>query len=244
MVLKIPKTESLLIGTRQRVKNAIDEFQVGEGEYQIKKVDSHKLLGTYIDNTLSWNTHIDHTYSKVRSRLYVFNKTKFLLLHKSRVDYYNGLIQPVLDYGCVVWGNCGRQLMLRVHRLMKSCARSIMDIYDYTEVPTIVLFKQLDWLPIDARINYFEAIQVYNILNGNCPDYMKDLVTPVNHNVNTRSASSQLLQVPKTKLKTGHAREKFRLDLPLYYIIIIIIISTRAKGRTCNARIKKRFKKK
>ncbi len=44
MVLNIPKTESLLIGTRQRVKNAIDEFQVGEGEYQIKKVDSHKLL--------------------------------------------------------------------------------------------------------------------------------------------------------------------------------------------------------
>ncbi len=194
----------------------------------------------------------------MRSRLYVFNKTKFLLPHKSRVDYYNGLIQPVLDYGCVVWGNCGRQLMLRVHRLMKSCARSIMDIYDYTEVPTIELFKQLDWLPIDARINYFEAIQVYNILNGNCPDYMKDLVTPVNHNVNTRSSSSHLLQVPKTKLKTGqrsfsyraavlwnkldsdvkqasnidifkdrcrkflmrdsYAREKFRLDLPLYYM--------------------------
>ena len=210
MVLNIPKTESLLIGTSQRVKNAIDDFQVGEGEYQIKKVDSHKLLGTYIDNTLSWSTHIDHTCNKVRSRLYVFNRTKYLLPHKSRVDYYNGLIQPIIDYGCVVWGNCSRQLMLKVHRVMKSCARSILDIYNYTEVPSIELFRELDWLPIDARVNYFEALQVFNIINGNCPDYMKDFIKPVTRSINTRSANSQLLEVPRTKLKTGQRSFGYR----------------------------------
>ncbi len=31
-------------------------------------------------------------------------------------------------------------------------------------------------LPIDLRIKYFEGIQVYNILDGSCPEYLKGLL--------------------------------------------------------------------
>ncbi len=56
---------------------------------------------------------------------------------------------------------------------MNMCARSIYDVYDYRKVSSVSLFERLDWLPIDLRTKYFEGIQVYNILDGSCTEYLK-----------------------------------------------------------------------
>ncbi len=37
-------------------------------------------------------------------------------------------------------------------------------------------FERLGWLPIDLHIKYFEGIQVYNILDGSCPEYLKGFI--------------------------------------------------------------------
>ncbi len=84
---------------------------------------------------------------------------------------------------------------------MKKYARSILDISDY-DTPTVTLLKKLDWLPIDVRIKYFEGIQVYNIIHGYCPRYLKDSIIFINHGVNTRrNANNNVLQISITKLK-------------------------------------------
>ncbi len=43
MVLNIPKTEVMLIGTVQRLQTAINKISEGDHEYQITKVNHHKL---------------------------------------------------------------------------------------------------------------------------------------------------------------------------------------------------------
>ncbi len=62
---------------------------------------------------------------------------------------------------------------------MKKCARSTLVKYDYN-TSTLTFFKMLHWLPIDFRIKYFEGIQVYNIIHGNCPRYFKDSIIFIN----------------------------------------------------------------
>ncbi len=64
---------------------------------------------------------------------------------------------------------------------------SIYDVYDYREVTSVSLFERLDWLPIDLHIKYFEGIQVYNILDGSCPEYLKGFIKLVDHGRNTRA---------------------------------------------------------
>ncbi len=49
--------------------------------------------------------------------------TKFPLLHESRLDYYNCLIQPIIGYLFVVWGNCRKQLLIKINKLMNKYAR-------------------------------------------------------------------------------------------------------------------------
>ncbi len=114
-----------------------------------------------MDNSLTWDRHVASIVSKVRNRLHVLNKTKHILPLQSRIDFYSGLIQPIIDYGWVVWRNCRRELLLRAHKAMKMCARFIYDVYDCREVSSVSLFERLDWLPIDLCIKYFEGIQVY-----------------------------------------------------------------------------------
>ncbi len=46
-------------------------FSVGENEYIVTQVSSHKLLGIHVESTHSWKTHITHLCSKLRSRPYL-----------------------------------------------------------------------------------------------------------------------------------------------------------------------------
>ncbi len=211
MVLNIPKTESMLMETVQRLRNAIDSFSIGEDEFIISIVNTHKLLGLHVDNSFTWDRYVASLVSKVRRRLHVLNKIKHILRYQSRIDFYNGLIQPIIDYGRVVWGNCRKELLYRVYKAMKMCARSIYDVYDYRVVSSVSLFERLDWLPIDLCITYFEGIQVYNILYGSCPEYLKGFIKLVDHGRNTRNSNNtNILKVPKTNLKLGEISFKFR----------------------------------
>ncbi len=121
----------------------------------------------------------------------------------------NLYIKCLVDYGCVIWGNC--------RKAMTKCARSIYDVYDYREVSSVCLFVRLHWLPIDLHINIFEDIQVYNILNHSCPEYLKGVIKLVDHGRNTHISNNiTILKVPKTNLKLGEKSFKFRAS-PLWH---------------------------
>ncbi len=88
------------------------------------------------------------------------------------------------------------------------CARSI---YHYREVSSVSLFERLDWLHIYLWIKYFKGIQVYNILDGSCPEYLKGFIKLADHVRNTHNSNNtNILKVPKTNLKLGEKSFKFR----------------------------------
>ncbi len=73
------------------------------------------------------------------------------------------------------------------------------------------LFERLDWLPIDLHIQHFEAIQVYTIPDGSCPEYLKGFIKLVDHWRNTRNSNNtNMVKVPKTNIKIGKISLKFR----------------------------------
>ncbi len=74
MILNVDKTECMLLDTFNKLRDALYNFSVGEDEYIVAPVSSHKVLGIHVDNILSWKTHITHLCSKLRSRLYIFTK--------------------------------------------------------------------------------------------------------------------------------------------------------------------------
>ena len=53
---------------------------------------------------MEWSDHIDYIQSKVAKRLGLLKRVKHLPV-KSREIIYNTMIQPILDYGDIVWGD-------------------------------------------------------------------------------------------------------------------------------------------
>ena len=66
-----------------------------------------KLLGVYIDCHLTWNKHINYLCNKLSPKLgLLYRFSEFLPNHALNV-IYNTLLQPDIDYGISIWGNCG-----------------------------------------------------------------------------------------------------------------------------------------
>ena len=88
---------------------------------------------------------------------------------------------------------------------MKQFARAILEIKCAKDSSTMDLFKTLDWLPIDARADYFTGVLVFKSLNGLAPDYMSKMFKLVSsvHNRKTRQSTRNLLFEPRAKTKYG-----------------------------------------
>jgi len=64
-----------------------------------------KFLGLTIDETLSWNQHIDAIATKLCSTCYVLRNLKYsVLLPTLRIIYY-AYIHSILSYGIIFWGD-------------------------------------------------------------------------------------------------------------------------------------------
>ena len=67
--LNIVKTEFMIIGSRQRIRNLNDEIDIELNGNIINKIDSVKSLGVDIDSHLTWSVHIDNLCKKIASAI-------------------------------------------------------------------------------------------------------------------------------------------------------------------------------
>ena len=74
------------------------------GNKEIECVTNYKLLGVYLNEDLSWNTHIDYIFKKACKRLYslrILKRAGVASLNILKV--YLTIIRPILEYAVPVW---------------------------------------------------------------------------------------------------------------------------------------------
>ena len=77
----------------------------------IEQVSFAKLLGVLIDETLSWNEHIEKLSTKIASGIGPLKPVRPFAPPSTLQFINNSLIQPCFDYCSVVSGNyCGKTL--------------------------------------------------------------------------------------------------------------------------------------
>ena len=101
-------------------------------------------MGTWIDSSLNWKTHIDKLSLQINSRNSLLKQGKRLLNpHALKVLYY-AQIHSILQYGIVLWGNMiNKSQIKRLQKLQNTSVRQIdsrkhtEEIYCIHKIPKI-----------------------------------------------------------------------------------------------------------
>ena len=102
MVLNPNKTTCMLIGTKNRLRKT-QNLDLKTSDSKIENVRTQKLLGVYIESTLSWKIHVNKTCANLSTELHLLKRIKCFLTPQMQQTFYNSYLTPYFDYGCVTW---------------------------------------------------------------------------------------------------------------------------------------------
>ena len=89
----------MLIGTHQKLAKS-SPLNIFINSTPIDQSSCEKLLGIYIDSSLTWNEHIYKTIKKFNSKLELIRHDKPFIPPKKLLLLYNAIARPTMEYCC------------------------------------------------------------------------------------------------------------------------------------------------
>jgi hypothetical protein len=173
MALHPSKTKCMLIGSKNKLRKA-SNLKITINNTEIENVQSQKVLGVFINNDLTWNTHILHVCSKLNSKLALLKRVSSFLTLDMKKLFYNAYIMPQFDYCSTIWVKEKGKEINKLLKIQKRAARIIL--HQSIKTASAPLFKELQWLTFNHRYIYNLAVLIYKALNDLTPSYVKELL--------------------------------------------------------------------
>ena len=134
------------------------------GSDPIKRVRNTKILGVYIDESLTWSKHIEEIAKTITAGISALKRLRAFVL----VSVYNALIMPHFDHCCEVWDSLGSVLAERLQKLHNRCTRVIMRYKNETGQSELAL-RHLGWSLLNERRLDIKARQIFKVLHDLAP---------------------------------------------------------------------------
>lgn len=198
LFLNLTKTEYVIYGTYQNPK-IHDDIIITYNGIPLKRSVVFKYLGVFIDQSLSFNDHINHIIIKVSKRLGLIGRFRKSISINVAKQLYNTMILPLFDYCDVVWQGCGKVNADALERIQRRAARLILPLVGFE---TDNLMESLHLVPLLTRRNVHSAIFARKCLEGLVPSYLVDYfkLKQSVHSYATRNADTNIY-LPKVKLE-------------------------------------------
>jgi len=195
MQLNTSKTKEMILGRLAQTNLPLLTTSTGT----IERVTSFKLLGVYIDSSLSWTTHINNITKKATRRLYFLNQLKRAgLTINQLLHYYTVVIRPVLEYCAPAWHYALTKT--QAEQLEALQKRALCIILNSTPgTPYIFMLSSLNLTTLASRRNdisrtFFDKIS----LPSSCLHHL--LPVPREHSITSRLRHHQ--KYPKVYTRT------------------------------------------
>ena len=199
--LNIAKTEYTLIASRNKINSLTIEPNVMIGNSHINRVHDCKTLGVYIDESLTWQSHINEIAKKISSGIGAIKRLRDYVNRDTLVSVYNALVQPHFDYCCEVWDSLGAGLSLRLQKLQNRCARVIMR-YKNESGESEKAMNALGWVTLAERRAQIKAKFMFKVLHSLAPTRLSAIFKESNATTCTYSlrntSKTVALPLPKT----------------------------------------------
>ena len=139
----------------------------------IPYVNEARNRGVIFTANLSWKPYVLHISQKVHFALHKLKFHRSILSQNLRATLVSALIFPLIDYCCLVYHGLSIELDLRLQRLFNCGIRFIFDLR--RDVHLTSFRRQLGWLSVTGRRNYFLGIAMFNVINRYAPSYILEM---------------------------------------------------------------------
>ena len=184
--MKKGKTECMLFGTKQKIKEK--RLDVTYRDQTINNTTVYKYLGVKLDQTLLLNDHLNSTYKKASSRLYLLGRVRNKLNVKASLAIYTSFVfLPLFTYCSITTCNSTNTYKEKLKN-MELRAQKIISKSSDVNLPSIENI-------MNERLN----LEVFKVLNNlsteNFNGYFEKIISK------TRNKDI-LLRLPKAKLES------------------------------------------
>ena len=93
-LIKVSKCKFLLLGHSSHLGDFSSLSLSISGE-DLELVDCYKYLGFTLNQCLSWKDHVSNIASKIRKRISILSRIKYMLPVSARLTFYNAMIKPI-----------------------------------------------------------------------------------------------------------------------------------------------------
>ncbi len=190
------KTEFMMIKSPHTKLDTNIEFEIGSTKIEQSK--SCRNLGVIFDCEMKLDDQIQSMCKSANFHLRNIRAVRQLLpdsavkqlvhaLVTSRLDYCNSLLYGLPDYK-----------ISRLQRILNTAGRIVARCPKRTHITPIL--HELHWLPVEMRIRFKLLLLVFKCVNHLAPEYLSDLIKPIQHDRFTRAKSQALLDIPNSRL--------------------------------------------
>jgi hypothetical protein len=181
--LNIQKTNYILFGNKK-----FSDISLLINNEKLLRVYETKFLGIIIQANLKWNTHISLLKNKISKTIGIMSKVKHILTTAHLKLLYQSLVEPYLNYCCIVWASPEKKFLLEsLLKLQKRAIRIIL--YANYLAHSKPLFRKLHILNIYDLCRMQILTFVFKSCNGLLPINYSNYFTLNKdmHNYSTRS---------------------------------------------------------
>lgn len=226
MLLNPDKSEVLLVAGRAQVVKFAGGTGISVADSKLTFAVQLKSLGVVIDQSLSFNQHIQNVVKASNFHIRGLRHIRPFLDEKIANTIACSIVSSRIDYCNSLLHGTSEKNLRKLQVVQNSLARVVTGVKRRDHIQPAL--KKLHWLPIRERIDYKVALITHKVISTQQPKYLTDIVSIHRPTRNLRSSSQQRLSGHITKTKTAersftYASENVWNKLPL---------ALRAEGNT------------
>ena len=128
-----------------------------------------------LDSDLSWENHLNYTFSKIYSSLSMLRQTQKITKTAMRLHLVRSIIIPIFSYGANLFLACSRGLWNKINLCFNACIRYVFNLRKFDSISN---FKNLVLgCDLETYLKFHSCLFVFKLLKNKYPKMLYDKIS-------------------------------------------------------------------
>ena len=203
------KTELLMVKSQRRIIQA--DFSIKFGDQEIQPSAHAKILGIFIDSSLSWEKQVSQVTRRCYNILIGLSKLRHKIPRATKQLLVQTLVFPHIQYCLTVWGSCSVTQRQRIQKILNFGARIVTGFKRSQHISPAL--EALGWLRVDQVIEERDVAMVNRLMSvAEVPAGLAGIIQRRSEvsSRSTRSSEVGTLQVPRVRTEAAKRSFSYR----------------------------------